>query len=145
MQDQMAHDQRLLGRMIRFCLTAIVAVAFALYVPLVLRAFSNTRGSQAALLVYSIPQVLNAAVLVGFPLGVFVVLLALSVVTRRPVPQRILGGAFCASLAGYYLLSRVAWEAGLSGKLPALAAAWFANAVFAGVAACVVKVQHRAS
>src|SRR3989441_3565759 len=244
MHDRTTDDQCLLGCTIRYAVTAIAAVALLLYVPLVLRAFSNTQASLGSLLVYSVPQVLTFAVLVGFPLGVFVslgrrivtrrlatailvlaigcsvvsvgtmmsfvpmanraarqtvasdssrrqarnkltftemrehrdsaveaglvsdardldvyyhsrwalscaplafVLFALSVVTRRAVRQWVLGGIFCGALAAYYLLSRAAWEAGLAGKLPGLAAAWLPNVVFAGVAACLVKVQNRYS
>jgi hypothetical protein len=58
------------------------------------------------------------------------VLLALSLVSRRQVAGLILGGAFCAAIVPYYLLTRAAMAAGLHGRLPGFAAAWLPNVVF---------------
>ena len=72
-------------------------------------------------------------------------LVALSVVTRRHVRRSILGVAFCGALVSYYLLFRAGTEAGLHGALPAFAAAWLPNVVFAVVSAAVTKIHSRSS
>jgi lipopolysaccharide export LptBFGC system permease protein LptF len=62
-------------------------------------------------------------------------------VVRLPIPQSIMGIAFCGIFAAYYILSRVGMETGVGGKLPALLAAWMPN--FALIATAIVIASSR--
>lgn len=73
------------------------------------------------------------------------ILLALSVVVWRPISQSIMGIAFCATLAAYYMLSRVGMDAGLGGKLPALLAAWLPNLALIATAIVIASSRLRGS
>ncbi len=235
-------EHSVLGRTMRFAAGSIAVVLLLLEIPLLPRAFSNT--GEARLLMYTLPQGVILALLIGVPLGAFLgvggrkvsrrsagailalavvstavsitmftsllpaanraaresesraadrvvtarqneltfselreqrdsatrqgrqeyarnldvyyhtrwafsfaplafILLALSVVVWRPIPQSIMGIAFCGILATYYMLSRVGMDAGLGGKLPALLAAWLPN--LALIATAIVIASSRSS
>jgi lipopolysaccharide export LptBFGC system permease protein LptF len=243
-REQPDNGRSLLWRAIRFAAGSVVTVLLLLEIPLLPGAFSH--AGEARLLMYALPQGVILAVLIGFPLGVFLgvggrivsrrsagailalavvssalsiatftsllpaanraaresesgaddrtltarrteltfselreqrdsatrqgcheyardldvyyhtrwafsfaplafILLALSVVVWRPIPQSIMGIAFCGIFAAYYILSRVGMETGLGGKLPALLAAWLPNLALVTTAILVASSRLRGS
>ena len=71
------------------------------------------------------------------------IVLALSIVTWREVSRLTLFFVFGLGLAGYAVLVREGMQAGLSGSLPAIIAAWIPNLAFGSLAAAVVSLRRR--
>jgi len=71
------------------------------------------------------------------------IVLALSIVTWREVSRLTLFFVFGLGLASYALLVRISTQAGLSGSLPAIIAAWVPNLAFACFAAGVMTFNRR--
>ena len=88
-----ADDRRILRRTMRFSIIAVGAVLLLTEAPVAFNLFSNARVSQAMLVVYSIPQALILAVLLGFPLGV------LLSVAGRMISRRSAGAVLALTIA----------------------------------------------